>query len=307
MTAEGQAPSEARGLAALRASVCEVVHGKEDVVDLAITAMLAGGHVLLEDVPGVGKTTLAHALASAVGGTFRRVQFTSDLLPGDITGTNVLDPGTGAIAFRPGPLFANVVLADEINRTTPRTQSALFEAMAEAQVTVDGSSRPLPTPFLVIATQNPWDHHGTYALPESQLDRFLLRLSMGYPDREAERAVLRTRGRHVARTVLEPDDLLALQARVDGVRVADDLEDLLLDVVERTRSDPRLVRGVSTRGARALYRALCARAVARGRAYAIPDDLRDLAVPVLAHRVLARRADEEVAAIQAIVDEVGRP
>lgn len=301
------APPASPDLAALTGAVCEIVHGKEEVVDLAVTALLAGGHVLLEDVPGVGKTTLAQALAQAVGGTFARVQFTSDLLPGDITGTNVLDPGTGTITFRAGPLFANVVLADEINRTTPRTQSALFEAMAEAQVTVDGAPRPLPSPFLVIATQNPWDHHGTYALPESQLDRFLVRLSMGYPGREAERAVLRTRGRPRARTVLTPETLLALQARVDEVTVADELEDLLLDLVAATRSDARLVRGVSTRGARALYRALCARAVARGRTFAIPEDLRELAVPVLAHRVLARRPDEEASALAALVAEVGRP
>lgn len=292
-------------LVALRDAVCEVVHGKVEVVELALTALLAGGHVLLEDVPGVGKTTLAHALASAAGGSFARVQFTSDLLPGDITGTNVLDPANGSLTFRAGPLFANVVLADELNRTTPRTQSALFEAMAESQVTVDGLARPLPSPFLVIATQNPWDHHGTYALPESQLDRFLVRLSMGYPDREAERSVLRTRGRPRARTVLSPDVLQRLQGLVDEVQVAEELEDLLLDLVERSRSEARLVRGVSTRGAKALYRALCARAVLRGRTYAIPEDLRALAVPVLAHRVLARRPDDEADAIRSLVDEVG--
>lgn len=300
-------PDTAARLAAVRRSVGAVVHGKDDVVVLALTALLAGGHILLEDVPGVGKTTLAHALATAIGGSFRRVQFTSDLLPGDITGTNVLDPTSGAIAFRAGPLFANVVLADELNRTTPRTQSALFEAMAEAQVTVDGHSLPLPRPFLVIATQNPWDHHGTYALPESQLDRFLLRLSMGYPDRDAERAVLRTRGRPTADAVLDPAALLALQAAVEEVSVSEALEDHLLDVVARTRIDPRLVRGVSTRGAVALYRACRAHALVAGRAFVVPEDLRALAVPVLAHRVLARRTDEEAAVIAAILDEVGRP
>lgn len=291
----------------VRRSIGAVVHGKDDVVVLALTALLARGHILLEDVPGVGKTTLAHALATAIGGSFRRVQFTSDLLPGDITGTNVLDPTSGSIAFRAGPLFANVVLADELNRTTPRTQSALFEAMAEAQVTVDGHSLPLPRPFLVIATQNPWDHHGTYALPESQLDRFLLRLSMGYPDRDAERAVLRTRGRPTAEAVLEPAALLTLQAAVEDVTVSEDLEDHLLDVVARTRRDPRLVRGVSTRGAVALYRACRAHALVAGRTFVVPEDLRALAVPVLAHRVLARRTDEEATVITAVLDEVGRP
>lgn len=293
-------------LPAVREAVGSVVHGKDDVVQLALVAILAGGHILLEDVPGVGKTTLAHALATALGGTFRRVQFTSDLLPGDVTGTNVLDPTNGAIAFRPGPLFTNVLLADELNRTTPRTQSALFEAMAEAQVTVDGASHALPAPFLVIATQNPWDHHGTYALPESQLDRFLLRLSMGYPSREAERAVLRTRGRPKAPTVLQPEAVLALQARVEAVTIADELEDQLLDLVHATRSDARLVRGVSTRGAKALYRAVCARAVLEGRDYGVPEDLRALTVPVLAHRVLARRADEEATVLLALLDEVAR-
>lgn len=297
----------AETLAGVGRAVGAVVHGKEEVIRLALTALLAGGHILLEDVPGVGKTTLAHALATAVGGSFRRVQFTSDLLPGDITGTNVLEPGTGAIAFRPGPLFANVVLADELNRTTPRTQSALFEAMAEAQVTVDGHSHPLPKPFLVIATQNPWDQHGTYALPESQLDRFLLRLSMGYPTREAERAVLRTRGRPLAPCVLEPGQLIALQGAVDDIVVSEALEDHLLDIVARTRTDPRLVRGVSTRGAVALHRAARAHALLAGRDFVVPEDLRTLLVPVLAHRVLARRTDEEASVLLALLDGIGRP
>src|SRR5688572_16815045 len=178
-----------------REAVGSALLGKPVVVDLALTAVLAGGHLLLQDVPGVGKTTLAAALATAVGGTFARVQFTSDLLPADITGTNVLDPGTGRFVFRPGPLFANVVLADEINRTTPKTQSALFEAMEERQVTVDGTTRELPRPFLVLATQNPFDYHGTFQLPDSQLDRFLMRLAIGYPDRGTEREILRANER----------------------------------------------------------------------------------------------------------------
>ncbi|MEZ4317031.1 MAG: MoxR family ATPase [Myxococcota bacterium] len=294
-------------LGAVKRAVCTVVKGKDEVVDLALTAVLAGGHVLLEDVPGVGKTTLAHSLASALGGTFSRIQFTSDLLPGDITGTNVLDPVNGGMAFRPGPLFANVVLADEINRTTPKTQSALFEAMEEGQVTVDGVCRPLPTPFLVVATQNPYDHHGTYALPESQLDRFLLRLSMGYPDRESEREVLRQVGRFELSAAIEPGQVLALRDQADRVDVAEPIEDYLLDLVRRTRADSRLVRGVSTRGAKALYRAARALALLEGRTYVVPEDVRRLAGPVLAHRVLARQRDGERVAIDDLLGEVPHP
>jgi MoxR-like ATPase len=295
---------------AVRRAVRSVVHGKDSVVELALTAVLAGGHVLLEDVPGVGKTTLAHSLASALGGTFSRIQFTSDLLPGDITGTNVLDPQPGQahrMSFRAGPLFANVVLADEINRTTPRTQSALFEAMEEGQVTVDGVCRSLPRPFLVIATQNPFDHHGTYALPDSQLDRFLLRLSMGYPDREAERAVLRQADRPKVEPVIDPAGVQKLRADARAVRVAEPVEDYLLDLVRRTRSDSRLVRGVSTRGAKALYRAARAHALLEGRSYVVPEDVRRLAPHVLSHRVMARQRDGEVDAIVRLLDEVPLP
>ena len=300
-------PESGAAIRALKASIGAVVHGKADVVELALIAMLAGGHILLEDVPGVGKTTLAHALAQAVGGSFARVQFTADLLPGDITGANVLDPRTGDVAFRAGPLFANVVLADEINRTSPKTQSALFEAMAEAQVTVDGISMPLPEPFLVIATQNPYDHHGTFALPDSQLDRFLMRLSMGYPDREAERAVLRSGRTARAETVTDPGSLAHLVAAVERVSVSEPVEDYLLDLVRTSREDPRLVRGVSTRGARALLHATRAAAAIHGRTWAIPDDVQQVAVPVLAHRVLARRRSEEVGVIEQLLEEVRVP
>ncbi len=300
----------AHAVDAVRRAVRSVVHGKDAVVELALTAVLAGGHVLLEDVPGVGKTTLAHSLASALGGTFSRIQFTSDLLPGDITGTNVLEPVPGQahrMSFRAGPLFANVVLADEINRTTPRTQSALFEAMEEGQVTVDGVCRQLPRPFLVIATQNPFDHHGTYALPDSQLDRFLLRLSMGYPDREAERAVLRQADRPQVESVIDPAGVLQLRANAEAVQVAEPVEDYLLDLVRRTRADARLVRGVSTRGAKALYRAARAHALLEGRAYVVPEDVRRLAPHVLSHRILARHRDGEVDAITDLLDEVPLP
>ena len=271
--------------------MCEVIRGKDEVVELALVAVVAGGHMLLEDVPGVGKTTLAGALAASIGGEFRRVQFTSDLLPSDITGVNILE--SGGFRFRPGPLFANVVLADEINRGTPRVQSALLEAMNERRVTVDGVSHALPQPFLVLATQNPHDFHGTYALPESQLDRFLLRLSLGYPNRASEREILRGGGsKKVApRTVSDPVEVAELALAAEAVTVHAEVEDYLLTLVERTRSDSRLIRGVSTRGAEALYRAVRALAIVRGRAFATPEDVRELAVPALAHRVIPRADD----------------
>ncbi|MBX2796305.1 MAG: AAA family ATPase [Myxococcales bacterium] len=297
----------------MRSAVQGTLRGKDDVVDLALTAVLAGGHLLLQDVPGVGKTTLAAALAGAVGGSFSRVQFTSDLLPADLTGVNVLDPQAGTFSFRHGPLFANVVLADEINRTTPKTQSALFEAMGEHQVSVDGETRALPRPFLVVATQNPFDAHGTFHLPDSQLDRFLMRLSVGYPDRATEREILRDPAeRRVPEAVVSTDDVLKLMEVAAAVEVPELVEEYLLDLVRGTRSDARFVRGVSTRGAQALHRAARAHAMVKGRAYAVPEDVRDLAVPVLAHRVLSRvghgpNQDGGEVAVQQLVDEVGPP
>jgi MoxR-like ATPase len=270
--------------------VKEVIQGKPKVVEQALVAFLAGGHLLLEDVPGVGKTTLAKALAGALGGSFSRVQFTSDMLPSDVVGVTVLDPQTGQFSFRKGPLFANVVLADEINRSPPKTQSALLEAMNEQSVSVDGVSHALPFPFMVVATQNPHEYCGTFPLPDSQLDRFLIRLSMGYPDREAERVVLRKGG--FRQVQLEPamseGELLQLFEQVESVAVHSAVEDHLLDLVEATRTDSRFLRGVSTRGAESLYRAIKALALVRGRRFCIPEDVRELAVPVLAHRVLAR-------------------
>lgn len=298
----------------LRDAVCQVVRGKRDVVDLALTAVFAGGHVLLQDVPGVGKTTLAAALAGALGGSFARIQFTSDLLPGDITGVSVLDRASGQFVFRPGPLFANVVLADEINRTTPKTQSALFEGMDEGQVTVDGTTRNLPSPFLVVATQNPFDYHGTYHLPDSQLDRFLMRLHVGYPDRQAEREVVRRGGleRVVPKAVLAPERVLELRQAVARARVPEEVEEYLLDLVRTSRTDGRFLRGVSTRGAQALYRAIRSYAVVRGRDYSIPEDVRDLAVPVLGHRVLPRAGGDSGSgggdvAIQQLLDDLPSP
>ena len=306
--------STAQAVLRVREEINAVLRGKSDVVDLAITAVLAGGHLLLQDVPGVGKTTLASALASAVGGSFSRVQFTSDLLPADLTGVNVLDPQHGTFTFRHGPLFANVVLADEINRTTPKTQSALFEAMEERQVTVDGQTRALPSPFLVVATQNPFDAHGTFHLPDSQLDRFLMRLSIGYPDRGTERSILRAElQRSVPQGVVSTEEVEALVASAMQVKVPELVEEYLLDLVRGTRSDPRFVRGVSTRGAQGLHRAVRAHGLVNGRDYAIPEDVRALAVPVLAHRVVARSSqgasgvDAGEAAIRELLDEIPPP
>ena len=293
MTVDPAAPQPADAAALLHrlsARVRRVVRGKDDVVELCVVAVVAGGHVLLEDVPGVGKTTLANTLAAAMGGSFRRIQFTSDLLPGDITGVSVLEADGSAFRFRPGPIFANVVLADEINRATPKTQSALLEAMNERRVTVDGVSHLLPAPFTVLATQNPHDYHGTFPLPDSQLDRFLVRLSMGYPDREHEREILRAGGGRPepVEPALEPEQVQALARAVDQVAVHEEIEDYLLELVRRTRTDARFVRGVSTRGAAALYRACRALALVRERTFVVPEDLRTLAVPVLAHRVVPR-------------------
>ncbi|HCH66983.1 MAG: hypothetical protein CL927_01100 [Deltaproteobacteria bacterium] len=284
-----------------RAAVESVIRGKPRVVELALVAVIAGGHVLIEDVPGVGKTTLARSLAAAIGGSLGRVQFTSDLLPGDITGVNVLDP-TDGFRFRPGPVFANVVLADEINRATPKTQSAMLEAMNERRVTIDGTSHTLPDPFTVLATQNPVDFHGTFPLPDSQLDRFLVRLSMGYPEREHERDILRMGGlrRAIFPQALTLDETRRLSRSTASVQVHEEVENYLLDIVEGTRTDARFLRGVSTRGAEALYRVTQALALARGRSFVVPEDVRELAIPVLAHRVLVRSDGERDGAARAL-------
>ena len=268
-----------------------VFHGKRAVIRLALAALLARGHVLFEDVPGVGKTTLAHALAQALGLGFRRIQFTSDLLPSDVLGVSVYRPQTGEFQTRPGPLFANVILADEINRAPPRTQSGLLEAMQEGRVTIDNATLDLPRPFLVMATQNPLEHHGTYPLPESQLDRFLMRITIGYPSGEAERKILTqsASARPVVervRAVLTPDQVIALQDRVEEVEADPAIVDYLMAVVERTRTSPRLRMGVSPRGAIGLFRASRAFALTQGRTYLVPDDVRDLVVPCVAHRIL---------------------
>jgi MoxR-like ATPase len=269
-----------------------VVLGKPDVIRLAVVALLAEGHVLIEDVPGVGKTLLARAIAASLDCSFRRLQFTPDLLPSDILGSSIYNAASGEFVFKRGPIFANVILADEINRTTPRTQSALLEAMSDGQVSVEGNTHILEPPFLVLATQNPFEFEGTYVLPESQLDRFMIRLRMGYPVRAEERDILTShrRGEPVEslRPVLSTEDVLALQRAVRSVRVDDSISEYLLDLVHATRETPDLHVGVSTRGALTLYRAAQSLALVSGRDYVIPDDIKTLAVPVLSHRVIGK-------------------
>jgi MoxR-like ATPase len=275
---------------ALQATLGTVILGKPEAIDLLIVGLLSGGHVLIEDVPGVGKTTLAKALARAMDMQFSRVQFTPDLLPADILGTNVLDPKNGTFTFQPGPVFAHLLLADEINRASPRTQSALLEAMNERQVTTDGVTRPLPSPFFVVATQNPVDYQGTYPLPEAQLDRFLLRARVGYPDEDDELGILFDRQHSdpidTVRQVADIEALLTVQARVRQVKVEPDVARYLLRLVRATRSHPDREVGVSPRGALALFRASQARALMVGRDWVGPADVQALAGPVLEHRML---------------------
>ena len=276
----------------LEANMARVVLGKREVVRQCIVALLAGEHVLLEDVPGVGKTLAGKALARSVSGRFRRVQFTPDLLPADITGSSIFSAKSQEFTFSEGPVFANIFLADEINRTTPRTQSALLEAMNEGQVSVDGTTHRLPRPFMVIATQNPLEFEGTYPLPESQLDRFLLRISVGYPDRAHELDLLANHREGEPVDVLAPvltcEQVVALQEEVRRVQVDRTIENYLLDVIHATRESDDLHVGASTRGVLALYRAAQASALVEGRRYVVPDDVKRLAVPVLAHRVITK-------------------
>jgi len=276
----------------LQSNMGQVVFGKDEVIRLTVIALLAGEHLLLEDVPGVGKTLVGKALAKSVAGEFCRIQFTPDLLPSDIVGSSVFNSKSLEFVYNKGPIFANIVLADEINRAPPRTQSALLEAMSDGQVTVDGKTHELPRPFMVIATQNPFEFEGTYALPESQMDRFLLRVSMGYPLREDERQVLTSHrmGQPIddLAPVLSCEQVMTLQRAVRDIEVDESLYDYILDIVEATRKSPDLHVGVSTRGALCLYRAAQAGALVGGRSYVTPDDIKQLSVPILAHRVISR-------------------
>ena len=277
----------------LRDNVAGVLLGKPVAVQLALVTLLAEGHLLIEDVPGIGKTLLAKALARSLGCTFHRIQFTPDLLPGDLLGTSVYNQASSSFVFQPGPIFAQIVLADEINRATPRTQSALLEAMADRQVSMDAKTHVLGPPFVVLATQNPYEFEGTYPLPESQLDRFMMRLSLGYPDRAAERLILAGHRDGEPVDQLQPalsrDEVVALQHAVRRIRVEDSLGEYMLDIVAATRQHADIQLGASTRAALALYRAVQALALTEGRAYAIPDDVKRLARHVLAHRLLVRR------------------
>jgi MoxR-like ATPase len=294
-----------------------VVLGKPDVIKLAVVALLAEGHVLIEDVPGVGKTLLARALAASIDCTFHRIQFTPDLLPSDVLGSSIYHAPTGEFVFKPGPLFANVILADEVNRTTPRTQSALLEAMSDRQVSIDGKTYELEPPFFVVATQNPYEFEGTYVLPESQLDRFMIRLRMGHPIRSEERRVLTTHRQGEPVETLPPvvsrEEIIRLQQAVRQVTFDDSISDYLLDIVDATRKSSDLHVGVSTRGALAFYRAAQSLALVSGRSYVVTDDVKTLAIPVLAHRVLGKsflQAGEFGAAesiIRNLVDHVKSP
>ncbi len=273
----------------IEAVLGEAIRGKADVLRLSLACLLARGHLLIEDVPGVGKTTLAQALARSVDSSFHRLQFTSDMLPGDVSGVTIYNAHSQEFEFKPGPVFANFLLADEINRATPKTQSALLEAMNEGQVTIDSRSWPLPKPFMVVATQNPAEHHGTYPLPESQLDRFLMRIRIGYPDESAEREILRHSaepGPEKVRAVISGEDLIHLQDSVAHISVDESLLDYMLAIVKRTRDHEGLAMGVSPRGAQALFRASQALAAVEGRDYVTPDDIKRMVIPVFAHRVV---------------------
>lgn len=303
----------------LQNAIEQVIKGKSEAVRLAIVTLIAGGHLLVEDVPGVGKTTLAQALARALDCSFQRIQFTSDLLPSDVIGLSIYNQHSSVFEWKPGPVFAHVVLADEINRTTPKTQSALLEAMAERQVTVEGVTHLLPAPFMVLATQNPIEHHGTYPLPESQLDRFMLRLRIGHPSLRDEKQILRDRERNDPLNDLVPvmtaSEVVELQRSVAAVSVDDALVDYLMSIVAATRGSEMLDLGVSPRGSLALFRAAQALALTEERSYCIPDDIKRLVLPVFAHRILVssrfasalRRSEEAEAVLTEIMKTVSVP
>ena len=306
-------------LTRVQQSVQSVIRGKDEVIRLALVSLLARGHLLIEDVPGVGKTTLAHALARSFNCAFQRIQFTSDMLPSDVIGVSVFSQQTQRFEFRPGPIFANIVLADEINRTTPKTQSALLEAMNENQVTVDNHTSPLPQPFMVMATQNPIEHHGTYPLPESQLDRFLMRLKIGYPSADSEKEILQDFADSDPlgniRPVMTGAEVVEMQNRVRRVKVDEELVNYALAIVEKTRQHEYLSLGVSPRGSMSLYRAAQALAFLEGRNYCVPDDFKRLILPVFSHRCVVssryistlKKSDQTEAILEGIVASIPVP
>jgi MoxR-like ATPase len=305
-------PSEAARLfERIVANIGRVVQGNEEAIRLSVTCLVAGGHLLVEDVPGVGKTSLGKSLAASVSCRHRRIQFTSDLLPSDVTGVSVFDVTKTTFEFRPGPIFANIVLGDEINRTPPKTQSALLESMEERQVTVDGVTYKLPDPFMVVATQNPIEHEGTFPLPVSQLDRFLLRIQIGYPDAESEATMLETHGvfdpLEVLQAVATPEDVVALAARARGVHTSPLIQRYIVQIANATRSHPAVVLGMSPRAALALQRAARARAVLEGREFVAPDDVKAMAPSVISHRLeLRASAGRGRNPVRAVLDEVLR-
>lgn len=298
-----------KNLHALLDNLSRVIQGKDDKIELFVLGIAAGGHMLIEDIPGVGKTTLARALAKSIGGQFSRIQFTPDLLPNDITGINIFQPATGNFLFRKGPIFSNIVLGDEINRASARTQSAMLEAMGDEHVTIDGNTLPLPKPFIVLATQNPIEYHGTYPLPEAQLDRFMLQVDLGYPPAAIEQALIvnRTRKDPVEdiATIMSLEILNDICMHVDRIKIENSVSQYLLQIITATRQHPSIRLGVSTRGSLLYSRIVRARAMFQGRDFVIPEDVKTLAIPALSHRILLNnKAQQGGNASTAIIEEI---